>query len=204
MHGHTTPVQGSAPQKHLARAEGCSHRVISRAVGLPDHGLAGHAVPGAQIEDGAQAHGVQPPVHTCHMQSRQGAKSTTTPVHVAQLSRTTGFTLCSHQLSPQAVASNAAQLHIFPGNFKSQLILCIFRQLKTADQHKVPAPDEGKAVDGAVLVDGDGVDKGGEGEAVAQGEADHAGAGQQRLCCDLHLRHLWWHRDVTSAQRTSH
>ena len=56
--------------------------------------------------------------------------------------------------------------------------------------HRLLAPDERKAVDGAVLIYGYGVDKGGEGEAIAQGEADHAGAGQQRLCCNLHLGHL--------------
>ncbi len=50
--------------------------------------------------------------------------------------------------------------------------------------------DETEAVDGLVGIDGDGVDKGDEGEAVAQSEADDAGGRQQRLCSHLHIRHL--------------
>ena len=51
-------------------------------------------------------------------------------------------------------------------------------------------PDEGEAVDGAILVDGHCVDKGGEGQAIAQGESDHTRARQQRLRSHVHLRDL--------------
>ena len=60
----------------------------------------------------------------------------------------------------------------------------------TSDVAAGHAPDEGEAIDGAVLVDGHGVDESGEGEAIAQGEADDTGARQQRLRGHLDLRYL--------------
>ena len=56
--------------------------------------------------------------------------------------------------------------------------------------------DEAKAVDGLLGVDGDCVDKGDEGQPIAQCEADDAGRGQQRLCRDLHI---WYLRGVGPA-----
>ena len=51
----------------------------------PDHGLAGHAVPGAQVEDGAQAHGIQPPARRRHMPSTHCPGHTIAPTGVAEL-----------------------------------------------------------------------------------------------------------------------
>lgn len=50
--------------------------------------------------------------------------------------------------------------------------------------------DEAEAIDGPVGINGNGVDEGDEGQAIAECEADDAGGGEQRLCGDLHIRHL--------------
>lgn len=60
------------------------------------------------------------------------------------------------------------------------------------------APDECKTVDGPVLIDGYSVDKRCEGQAVAQGECNNAGAGQQSLRGHMHFGHLH-HADQSGA-----
>lgn len=52
------------------------------------------------------------------------------------------------------------------------------------------AADEAEAVDGLGGVDGHRVDEGDEGEAIAQGEPDDAGGGQQGCGSHLHIRYL--------------
>ena len=50
--------------------------------------------------------------------------------------------------------------------------------------------DQAEAVHCLVAVDGHSVDEGGEAQAIAKCEGDDTGAGQQRLSCDMHNRHL--------------
>ena len=78
------------------------------AVALPDHGLAGHAVPGAQVEDWAQTHGVQPPAHSRRMQSTQCADHSNTPLDILQLSGNKVFIACRHEPRRQAMTMSAA------------------------------------------------------------------------------------------------
>ena len=108
--------------KKEAEAAGCTSSA-------PDHGLAGDAVPGRQVEDRAKSHCVQPPAE------RRASQ-------VALL-----------KVSAHASLQLLAQIHQ--------------HNVVSETPRREKAPDEGKSVDGAVLIDGDSVDEGGEGEAVA-------------------------------------
>lgn len=50
--------------------------------------------------------------------------------------------------------------------------------------------DQAEAVDCLVAIHGDCVDKGGEAQAIAKGERNDAGTGQERLSCHIHNGHL--------------